>query len=48
MSVSEVFNIDNMIYMATIPDKFFDLVRTWQPQKDNRIKYCHKRKDRFH
>ena len=26
MSVSEVFNIDNMIYMATIPDKFFDLV----------------------
>ena len=26
MSVSEVFNIDNMEYMKTFPDKFFDLV----------------------
>ena len=26
MQISEVYNIDNMEYMKTIPDKFFDLV----------------------
>jgi site-specific DNA-methyltransferase (adenine-specific) len=25
MPISEVYNIDNMIYMATVPDKFFSL-----------------------
>ena len=31
MPISEVFNCDCMEYMATLPDKFFDLIITSPP-----------------